>query len=73
MMHNWSFFGMSMMWLVWLPLLALVVWFVVQAVRKSETADNNRPTPEDILRNRFARGELSKEELEEKLETLHKY
>ena len=73
-MHNWSFLGMSMMWLVWLPLIALVVWFVVQTVRKSETMENSvRPNPEDILRTRFARGELSKEELEEKLKTLHRY
>ena len=32
----------------------------------------NEPTPEDILRNRFARGELSHDEYLEAIETLTK-
>ena len=74
MMHNWGFFGMSMMWLLWLPLIALFVWFVVFITRKSGTTENNgKPNPEEILKARFARGELSVEELEKNLQTLRRH
>ncbi|NOY36009.1 MAG: SHOCT domain-containing protein [Chlorobi bacterium] len=74
MMHNWSFWGMSMMWLIWLPLIALFVWFVVQTIRKTGTTETGgKPNPQEILKARFARGELSAEELEENLQTLHRH
>ena len=43
-----------------------LIWFGVWAVRQFSTGPrNDRPDPKTILEERFARGEIGKEELEE--------
>lgn len=60
-------------WILWIALIVLVVWGV------KEFADNrgrDRKTGEDdksaseILRERYARGEIDKEEFDERMQTL---
>jgi putative membrane protein len=53
---------LSFMAIFWGGLVALIVW----AVRQSTPASGQgRPDPTTILEERFARGEISKEEFEE--------
>jgi putative membrane protein len=77
MMGNWGAFGwlwMLIPLLFWGGLLVLMAWAVVrifpsgraEGVRRAESA----PSAEDILRERFARGEVSAEEYEERLKVL---
>jgi len=53
-----------------IALIVLVVW-VVNALMRSDRAprapsgDPSRPTPTDILRERFARGEITEEQFEQ--------
>lgn len=62
--------GGMLMWLLFLVLIAVVVYLVIQS-QKSKTHDRGpRETALDILKKRFARGEIGKEEYEEKKETL---
>ena len=72
MMGNWGFFGMSMMWLVWLPLVALFVWFIIRITRNNENSQSAGRNAVDILKEKFAEGEISKEEFEEELKFIEK-
>jgi putative membrane protein len=54
---------MSFMVLFWVGIAALVVWLIVRATRGDSYA-GGRGTPLDIARERYARGQISKEELD---------
>jgi putative membrane protein len=79
-MHGW-FYGYGGSWLWWLgPLLMVIFWGLVITggvllVRWLATASSSRRgEPEDsaleILKKRYAKGEIGKEEFEEKKKTL---
>lgn len=57
-------------WIIGLLLLVglvvLIVWVVTTISRsgRAATHDPSRPTPNEILRERFARGEITEEEFE---------
>lgn len=58
---GWSWFGVLWMVLFWGGLIALVVW----GVRRSSAPQADRGRAMDILKERFARGEIDKQEFEE--------
>ena len=67
-MHNG--FGMGWMW-IW-PLI-LVVFFILVARGVYRTrADAEPATPEEILKTRYARGEIDDEEYRRRLDELRK-
>ena len=54
-------------WIFWLVLLGVIVWAVVTIVNKSQWKTQNIPAGEsasDILKKRFAKGEINKEEFD---------
>jgi len=53
--------------LVWVVVLAAVIWFVVRNTRQ------RGPSATDILAERYARGELSSEEYRERLAELRSH
>jgi putative membrane protein len=62
---------MGWMWIFWVFVTVLIVW----AVRESATSrsrDEFSVSGEEILKRRYARGEVGKEEYERKLEDLRK-
>jgi len=69
MMSGWGmgygFFGWLMMFLFWILIIAAVVlgvrWFVDQGKLKGSSVEE---TPLDILKKRYASGEIDKEEFE---------
>ena len=73
--QNWPGMGTSgghgFMWMgaaFWLLILGLLIWFAVSLIRGSTGGDmrgSERKSPLDILNERFARGEIEKEEYEE--------
>ena len=72
-------FGMVLMILFWILLIAAAIWFVARLFPQiagqppsgtSSTKDLTAPTPGDILKERYARGEISKEQYEEMRRTL---
>lgn len=66
-MHDGYFWGMHFFW--WIFLLILFIWIFVTPwnIPGQRT---KKDTPLDILQKRFARGEISKEEYEEKKKIL---
>jgi putative membrane protein len=53
--------------LLLIALVVLIVWAVASISRTSRAAthDPSRPTPNEILRERFARGEITAQEFED--------
>ena len=75
-MMGWGYgfggFGMFFMLFFWIGIIALVFWFISRAMAGSsnQTASNSggsisaQESPLDILRRRYASGEISKEEFD---------
>jgi putative membrane protein len=58
------------LWMVfWLTVLILLVWV---AVRAGGPASRAEETPEQILKRRYARGEIEREDYERRLSDLRK-
>lgn len=59
-------------WLLWLVVAALVVWGLARAAGSGggPAGGPSPENPEDALRGRYARGEISQEEFEERLRVL---
>jgi putative membrane protein len=58
-----------MMWWILIPVVLVLVVFLYNGRNRQNTA--NRENPMDILDNRFAKGEISKEAYEEQKQTLN--
>ena len=62
--HGW---GMGFGWIIGLLLLAAIIWIIVKSVNQNSNAHNSvSKSAIDILKERYARGEIGKEEFEEK-------
>ncbi len=62
-MSGWGWGWMIVGWLALIAVVAMIVWSVNRPAGGAQSA---RPDPEDILAERFARGELSIEEFHER-------
>ena len=64
MMHYGFGYGGMFMWIIILVVIGLLIYFIVQAQKtKGETSTRNE-SPLDILKRRYAKGEIAKEEFE---------
>ena len=71
---NW---GMGFGWIIGLALLVLVIWAVIKIVNNNNINNNvnhsttdKQKTALQILKERFAKGEIDKDEFEEKKRVL---
>ncbi|MCM8883051.1 MAG: SHOCT domain-containing protein [Candidatus Thiodiazotropha sp.] len=59
-------FGGGFMWLFWILLIIVIVWVVKAAMGVSSSPSEKQKTALDILKERYANGEIDKEEFEQK-------
>jgi putative membrane protein len=58
----WMLFGGVGMFIFWGGLIALIVWGVTRLTRHN---DSTRHTPLEVAKERYARGEITKEQFEQ--------
>jgi putative membrane protein len=69
----WNGWHMGWMWFFWgLVILLLILLFQRATGSPSAPPSEAQPSAEEILKRRYARGEIGKEEYESKLEGLRK-
>ena len=65
---GWGYWGWGWwFWVFWAFILFVVIWLIV-----SSGARRSVPPEEQILRERYARGEITKEEFYQRLRDLHR-
>jgi putative membrane protein len=57
-------YGGMFMWILFLILLGVVIYFIVQSTRSKNVEGQSRETPIDILKKRYAKGEITKEDFD---------
>lgn len=66
MFNGWMGGGMWFGWVFWIVIIAIIIWLVVNQSNKNK--QNYQPPHQesamDILKMRYAKGEISKEEFE---------
>jgi putative membrane protein len=63
-------YGSVFMMITWIVLIIAVIYVLIRITQKNGAESSRRETPLDILKKRYARGELSKEEFEERKKDL---
>ena len=62
-MHGWTFFGGLWMFLFWAAFIALIVWGVSRLSQREGPSGKSNAL--DIAKERYAKGEISKEEFQQ--------
>ena len=66
--HGW---GMAWGWIIGLIVLVALIWIIVKvASQNGKSLKDREKTPLDILKQRYARGEIDKKEFEERKKDL---
>ena len=66
-------FGGGLMGLFWILVIAALAWLVVALVRGSSDRESKSKSAIEILEERFARGEIDRDEFEPKREALRRH
>jgi putative membrane protein len=71
-MMNWGWGGAFFQLLFWIVLIVVIIWAVkyLTAHGRGTTSSSSEESALDILRKRYARGEIDKEEFERKKQDL---
>ena len=66
-MTDWGFGGGIFMFILWIAVIALIVWGVVTLTKRGDTSigtTSSRRDPLDIAKERYAKGEITKEQFD---------
>jgi len=67
-MHDWGWH--NMMWLIWIPIIVLIIWLVVRMTNISKLKRPRNETPFEILKRKYANGEITAEEFDKRKKKL---
>ena len=71
--HDAMMFGGAFMWLFWVLLIAGVAWLVATLMTsRGRSSGSAATTAADIVKERYARGEIDRNEYEQKLQDLRR-
>ena len=59
-------YGSGFMWIFWILIIAALIWFVTIATRDRKDASGREKSALEILQERYARGEIDRDEFEQK-------
>ncbi len=69
MFHNFMWDGgMWFGWIFWLIIIGIIVWLLINQSKRNRNQDQVKPhieTPIDILKKRYAKGEINKEQFDQ--------
>ena len=71
--HGWGMgYGMGWWWIIGVIIMVVVVWMVVKVINQSNNPNTrlSNKSALDILKERYARGEIDKQEFEERKNNL---
>jgi putative membrane protein len=64
-MMNYGYrYGGMFMWILVLIVLGVAIYFIVQSVKSKNVSGEARETPLNILKKRYAKGDITKEEFD---------
>jgi putative membrane protein len=65
-MHNMHFWGAGIiMWILLIVVIVLLIYFVIYILRSNDSKHSYNETALDILKKRYARGEITKEQYDQ--------
>jgi putative membrane protein len=64
MMHYGFGYGGMFMWIIFLIVIGLLLYFIVQAQKTKGRTPTQNESPLDILKTRYAKGEIAREDYE---------
>jgi putative membrane protein len=70
-MFEWHGYGGGMMWVFWILIIVALVWFVTFATRRGGIPPGNEKSALEILKERYAKGEIDREDFEQKKKDLN--
>lgn len=65
--HGW---GMGWGWIIGLIILVAAIWLIIKSIQQNNASRDSRKTALDFLKERYAKGEIDKNEFEEKKKDL---
>jgi len=64
-MMGYGGYGGMFMWLIWIIIAAVIIYFVFNLSKRNEKPiDSEKESPTEILKRRYAKGEITKEEFD---------
>jgi putative membrane protein len=70
-MYEWHGYGGGMMWFFWILIIVALVGFVMLATRRGYIPPRSEKSALEILKERYAKGEVDREEFEQKKKDLN--
>lgn len=71
--HGWGMgYGMGWWWIIGLICMVFIVWIIVKIINQNQNTNTHlgNKSALDILKERYARGEIDKQEFEERKKDL---
>ena len=70
-MYEWHGFGGGMMWIFWILILLALAGFVIFLARQAGESRNRDKTALEILEERYARGDIDRDEFKQMRDDLN--
>ena len=69
---GWHMGGMGLFWILILAAIAIVAWFLFAQQRSGSTMTMSTESPEQILKRRYAKGELDRQDYDRMMNDLRR-